>query len=111
MSYTIAQNQSGALPLTFPFNSPITGDVTIALAGTCWSNAAQALGGVVVMLDNVQIGQVELFFNDAGLHITLPTQFFPVELDTGGPHKITLLPLTGNTVSDQNDFFSLWILD
>lgn len=111
MSYTIAQNQTGQLPLTFPFDSPITGDVTLAFSGTCWSTAAAALGGIVVMLDNVKIGQVELFFNDASLHITLPTQFFPVEMDTAGPHKITLLPLTLNTVSDQNDFFSLWIID
>lgn len=44
------------------------------------------------------------------MHTALPTQLFPVMLKPG-THTITLKPLVPNTVSDQHDFFSLWILD
>ena len=110
MSYYIAQNQSGSLPQVYPFNVPIDGDVTIAFSGTCWSNTANCLGGVIVFLDGTQLGDVPLFFNAASQHMTQPTQFFPVTLQPGD-HKITLQPLTGTTIADVNDFFSLWVLD
>ncbi|MBN8740046.1 MAG: hypothetical protein BGP24_21075 [Lysobacterales bacterium 69-70] len=110
MSYTIVLNQSGALPQVYPFSVPIDGDVTIAFSGTCWSTAANSLGGVVVFLDDAQIGEAPLFFNAASQHMALPTQFFAVTL-TPGPHTITLKPLTANTISDKNDFFSLWVVD
>jgi len=110
MSYNIAQNQSGPLPQKIPFTVPIDGDVTLAFSGTCWSTAANSLGGLVVYLDGTALGKVTLFFNSAGQHLALPTLFFPITL-TDGPHTITLVPLTPNTTSDENDFFSLWIID
>ena len=110
MTFVIAQNQTGPLPLKIPFNVPIDGDVTIAFSGTCWSSAAQAPGGVQVYLDGAHIGEALLFFNASGVHLTLPTQLFAVTL-TDGPHTIALQPLSANTVSDKNDFYSLWIVD
>ncbi|HVJ62882.1 MAG TPA: hypothetical protein VM555_09235, partial [Tahibacter sp.] len=96
MSYFIAQNQNGGFAQTFPFELPVTGDVTLAVSCTCWSNTAQALGGVVVYLDGNQLGDIPFFFNAASQHMTLPTFFFPVDLGPG-PHKISIQPLTANT--------------
>jgi hypothetical protein len=110
VTYYIARNQTGALPQKFPFDLPISGDVTIAFSGTCWSKLAAAICGVTVYLDDTKLGDVPLFFNSASQHLTLPTQFFAANLDFG-PHTITLRPLTDTTVSDQNDFFSLWLVD
>ena len=110
MTYYIAQNQSGALPLKFPFDLPISGDVTIAFSGTCWAKLPNGIGGVSVYLDGNKLGDVPFFFNNASEHHTLPTQFFATNLDFG-QHAIVLQALTDITVSDQNDFFSLWILD
>lgn len=109
MTFIIAQNQTGPLPLKIPFNAPMDGDVTIAFSGTCWSNA-QGTGGVQVYLDGTHIGDALLCFNTPGVHLTLPTQFFAVTL-TEGPHTIALQPQSANTVSDKNDFYSLWIVD
>ncbi len=108
MTFIIAQNQMGPLPLKIPFNAPIDGDVTIAFSGTCWSNAATT-AGVQVYLDGTAIGEALVCFNQTGMHMSLPTQFFAVNL-TSGPHTITLQPLNANTVSDKNDFYSLWII-
>ena len=110
MSYVIAQNQQGPLPRTFPFQVPVTGDVTLAVAGTCWSNAAGALAGIIIYLDGNAVGKVPLFFNAASQHMTLQTFFVPIDLGDG-PHTITIEPMTSNTVTDQNDYFSLWIID
>lgn len=109
MSYPIALNQTGALPQKFPFDLPISGDVTIAFSGTCWSKLPGAICGVTVYLDGKKLGDVPLLFNNASVHQTLPAYFFPVNLDFG-PHTIQVSALTDNTVCDQNDFFSLWIL-
>jgi hypothetical protein len=110
VTYTIAQNQTGPLPLKIPFDVPISGDVTIAFSGTCWSKSAGAFCGVSVYLDGIKLGDVPLCFNAASQHLTLPTQFFATTLDFG-PHTITLQAQTDATQSDKNDFYSLWIVD
>lgn len=110
MTFSIAQNQRGPLPLKLPFDTPISGDVTIAVSGTCWSKFAGANCGITVYLDGNKLGDVPLFFNNTSMHMTLPTYFFSANLDFG-QHVITLGALTDETNSDQNDFYSVWIVD
>lgn len=110
MTFIITQNQTGPLPLKIPFTAPISGDVTIAFSGTCWSSTVNNPGGVEVFLDGKSLGKALLFFNNASLHQALPAQFFAVNLGEG-PHTITLQPLSSTILSDKNDFFSLWIVD
>lgn len=74
MSYYIAQNQTGPLPQKYPFDLPITGDVTIAFSGTCWSNSP-GFAGVNVYLDGNLLGDVPLFFNNVSQHLELPASF------------------------------------
>jgi hypothetical protein len=108
--YTIALNQSGPLPQVYPFKVPVAGKVTIAFSATCWSKAASSVGGVAVFLDDTQIGEAPFYFNAASMHMALPAQLFPVMLKPGN-HTITVKALGPNTVSDQHDYFSLWVLD
>ncbi len=110
MTYYIAQNQNGPLPQKYPFDLPISGDVTIAFSGSCYCRFTNGIAGVRVNLDDVHIGDVPLYFNNANQHLTLPTAFFAVNLEFG-PHTITLSPLTDHTLADKNDYFSLWIVD
>ena len=60
MTFAIIQNQPGPLPLKVTFTSPITGDVTIAFSGSCWSSTAQNPGGVEVLLDVAHVVGREL---------------------------------------------------
>lgn len=110
MTFVITQNQTGPLPLKITFTAPLSGDATIAFAGTCWSSTAANPGGVEVFLDDQSIGKALLFFNTPSLHLALPTQFFAVNLSEG-PHTIRLQPISSTVISDKNDFFSLWIVD
>lgn len=110
MSYTIVNNKGGVLPLTFPFDLPITGDVTLAISGSCWASLPAAICGVAVYLDDKHIGDVPQFFNNASQHLALPANFFPINLGFG-PHSIILRAITDTTRTDQNDYFSLWIVD
>ena len=110
MTYPIAQNQGGVLPLTFPFNLPVSGDLTLGFSGSCSASLPAAICGVGVFLDDKHIGDVPLFFNNARQHLALPTFFFPINLDFG-PHTVTLRRITDTTITDQTDAFSLWIVD
>ncbi len=110
MTFIIAQNQTGPLPLKMPFTAPISGDVTIAFSGSCWSSTASNPGGVEVFLDGKSLGKALLFFNNSGLHLALPTQFFAVNLSEG-PHTLLIQPISSTVLSDRNDFFSAWIVD
>lgn len=110
MTVVIAQNQPGPLPLKIPFTAPITGDVTIAFSGSCWSSTAANPGGVEVLLDGKSLGKALLFFNNPSMHQALPTQIFAANLGEG-PHTITVQALSSTVLSDRNDFFSLWIID
>lgn len=110
MSHSIVQNKGGALPLTFPFNLPISGDLTLGFSGSCSASLPGAICGVAVYLDDKHLGDVPQCFNNAHQHLTLPTYFFPINLDFG-PHAITLRRITDTTITDQNDAFSLWIVD
>lgn len=110
MTYYIAQNQGGVLPLKFPFNLPISGELTLGFSGSCWSFLPGAICGVAVYLDDKHIGDVPLCFNNANQHLPLPTYLFPIILGSG-PHTITLRAITDTTRTDQNDYFSLWIID
>jgi hypothetical protein len=110
VTYFIAQNQPGPLPLKIAFEVPISGDVTVAFSGTCWSKFASAFCGVSVYLDDTKLGDVPLYFNAATQHLTLPTHFFPTTLGYG-QHTILLKALTDETNTDKNDFYSVWIVD
>ena len=46
MSYYIAQNQGGVLPLTYPFEVPLTGNLTLGFSGSCWASLPGAICGV-----------------------------------------------------------------
>lgn len=110
MTYYIAQNKSGVLPLNFPFDVPISGDVTLGISGSCYSSLPGANCGVAVYLDDKHLGDVPHYFNNPWQHLPLPTFFFPINLDFG-PHTISLHAITDTTRTDQNDAFSLWIVD
>jgi hypothetical protein len=110
VNYPIVQNQGGVLPLTFPFELPLTGNLTLGFSGSCYASLPAAICGVAVYLDDKHLGDVPQFFNNANQHLTLPTFFFPINLGRG-PHTITLRRITDTTITDNNDAFSVWIID
>lgn len=110
MNYPIVMNQGGVLPLTFPFELPVTGNLTLGLSGSCYASLPGAICGVAVYLDDKHLGDVPQCFNNANQHLTLPTAFFPILLK-GGQHTITLRRITDTTLTDKNDAFSVWVVD
>jgi hypothetical protein len=110
MSFVIANNQTGALPVNIKFQAPMDGPVTIAFSGSAWSQANGTVIGVDVLLDGNLLGTALLYSNQGQEHRALPTQFFVTQL-SDGTHSITLNPTNSNTITDVNDFFSVWIID
>lgn len=110
MNYPIVLNQGGVLPLSFPFKLSVTGNLTLGISGSCFASLPGAICGVAVYLDDKHLGDVPQCFNNANQHLTLPTAFFPILLK-GGSHTITLRAITDTTRTDQNDPFSVWVID
>lgn len=110
MAFVIASGKQGTLPLSFHFTSPVVGPATIAVAATAWTKTAGSLIGVQVLLNNVALGTLQIYANEASVHLTLPTAFFNANFASQDA-TLTFQASTSATVTDVNDYFSAWILD
>lgn len=107
--FTIAGNVAGPLPLNIPFTAPLDGPVTLMFSGTAWSQTANVMIGVNILLDGNLIGTSQLFSNLVAEHKTLPAQLITADLGEG-QHTLRIVALNSNTATDFNDNFSVWLL-
>jgi hypothetical protein len=74
--------------------------------GSVWSQTANVIIGVGVNLDGQEVGHARIWSNGTGTHRTVVPAYIPIKL-TQGQHTLTLFPDTTQTVSDQNDFYTV----
>ncbi|MCB0713262.1 MAG: hypothetical protein KDD67_13100 [Ignavibacteriae bacterium] len=101
-------NQVGPLPITQTFTSEIDMEAMLFVSGSVWSNDANQMIGIEVLLDGEALGAAEIFSNGATTHRAVVPQYIPINL-TIGDHTITLQASTGETVSDYNDFYRVLV--
>lgn len=106
---SIFHQTKGPLPITAKFQSPTDGPSYLALAGSVWTQQANQLIGIQVLLDGKPVGSAAVFSNLQSTHREVVPSYIPVKL-TFGEHKIELTTLTPATVSDYNDFFELALI-
>ena len=105
----IVINQKGPLPISTTFQAKSDGPALLMLSGSVWAVAAQSLIGFQLLVDDVSIAAATIFANLANSHMAVVPIAVPYTF-TFGQHKITLTPMTGPTVSDQNDSFQVTVL-
>lgn len=100
---------AGPLPVEAPFDSPVIGPVDFIITGTAWTSVAAGPIGVVVLVDGIPIGKTAMYANFKSDHMTLPTVFGSITLDSLGPHTVSVIPANPNTTTDYNDHFTVTI--
>jgi hypothetical protein len=99
-------DQAGPLPIKGTAEIESDGPAVLTLAGSVWSQTSNAMIGVSLLIDGEAASSARIFSNGPSTHravvpVTVPYTF------TIGSHTFTLEPMTAQTVSDANDFFTL----
>ena len=105
----IINQQKGPLPINSTFSAISSAPGYLEVAGSVWTQSANSLIGIQVLLDGTVLGTAQLFSNTASTHRAVVPAYFKIQL-TQGQHTLTLKPNPGSTtVSDVNDFFTVAI--
>jgi hypothetical protein len=105
MAIQVIINQAGPLPITVSFNAPGDEPMYLEINGTVWSQQANQMIGIAVMLDGHAVGKAQVFSNGTATHRAVVPAYIPIQL-TQGTHKLVLAPNNSATVSDFNDFYT-----
>jgi hypothetical protein len=102
----IINQQKGPLPVNATFNAPSDAPIFLEVAGSVWTQTANAMIGIAIALDGQIIGTAQIFSNANATHRAVVPAYLPIQLKQG-QHTLTLSPVSGSsTVSDVNDFFT-----
>ncbi|MDQ3824027.1 MAG: hypothetical protein M3321_12390 [Actinomycetota bacterium] len=102
-------SQQGPLPIQATANIETDGPVVVTLAGSVWTPTAGRMIGVALLIDGTTEINAQIFSNGPNTHRAVIPVNVPYTF-TIGEHSFELVPLTGDTTSDANDFFSVTVL-
>jgi hypothetical protein len=102
-------SQEGPLPITTTFQVENDGPTLILLSCSAWTQAANVMIEVDLLIDGVEVAWAELFANVPTQHMALVSVPKPYTF-TIGEHTFTLQAANPQTVTDQNDTFYVTLL-
>ena len=102
-------SQEGPLPIKTTFQVENDGPTLILLSCSAWTQTANVMIEVDLLIDGVEVAWAGLFGNAANQHMALVSLPKPYTF-TIGEHTFTLQAANPETVSDQNDFFNVTLL-
>lgn len=100
--------QNGPLPLKTSANIQSNMPAVVTLAGSVWSNAAQQLIGIALLIDGEVAASATIFANPGSQHMAVVPVEFAYTFDIG-PHEFVLNPWNNATTSDKNDFYCVTV--
>lgn len=100
--------QNGPLPLKTTADIQSNMPAVVTLAGSVWSNAAQQLIGIALLIDGEVAASATIFANPGSQHMAVvPVEFaYTFEI---GTHEFVLNPWNNATTSDKNDFYCVTV--
>jgi hypothetical protein len=102
-------NAAGPLPLGKAFQSS-GGSFLIFVSGSLRS-ATTSLMQLGIFLDGEQIQTCNEWANPTQTHLSLIPVLFTVPRRAAGNHVLELRVVSGNTVSDQNDYYNATVVE
>jgi len=98
--------KGGPLPISAQFKSPTDAPgVYIEVSGSLRSTGSPVLIGFQVLIDNKVVGQSQIWSNSDNVHrATVPVLVTPPQ--DFNTHTLTLQNMNGNSIGDQNDYFT-----
>jgi hypothetical protein len=106
---TVFVNAAGPLPLEKAFQSS-GGSFLIFVSGSLWSKSTQLMQ-VGIFLDGQQVQTCQQWANPTNTHMSLVPVLFTVPKQIAGNHVLGLRVLSGNTISDQNDYYNATVVE
>ena len=82
----------------------------LLIAGGSVMAAAPGWIGMIIEIDGEEVARSVRYSNEAGQHHPLPPIVKPVPVRTNGKHRLAILPLSTNVVSDGYDLFRVALL-
>lgn len=104
MAVQLILQQAGPLPISATFNSIGDSPMYVEVNGSVWSQTANVMIGIDILIDGQSVGMAQIFSNGSSTHRAVVPAYIQVTLGEG-QHKLTLVA-SANTVSDFNDFFT-----
>lgn len=102
----ILNQKQGPLPIQVSFNAPSDAPMYLEVTGSVWTQTANKMIGIDVVLDGADVGNAQIFSNTSATHRAVVSTYIPIQLKQG-QHQLVLKPLPNTTtVSDVNDFFT-----
>ena len=101
--------QKGPLPITYTFQVENDGPTLILLSCSAWTQTANNMLEVDLLVDGVGIASASLFGNTPNQHMALVSVPM-LSTFSIGEHTFTLQAGNAQTVSDFNDFFYVTLL-
>ena len=102
-------DSNGELPLTGTYNSK-SGMLIISTAGSGWSGTKDQLIGMEVLVDGRQVGTAEVWANEKWSHKTF-VSVLVVNNVPRGPVEIGLDELNAQTITDENDYYKVTVVE
>jgi hypothetical protein len=101
--------QPGPLPIKTSVKWPTSDSVVVAVSGSAWTKAANRTLAVNLTVGSQQVGTLQLFANPTSTHLAFPSGFFESTQPLGDT-PVTLTAGNADTVTDQNDIFTVTLI-
>lgn len=95
----------GPMPISARFTSPTDGEAWIEVSGSVWSQTANVVIGIQVLIDETPVGAAQIFSTNPQVHRAVVPVLVKAPSDLER-HTLTLQVLNGHTASDSNDFYN-----
>jgi hypothetical protein len=106
--YSPLSTQAG-LPINVTINT-LGGSLLLFVSGSGFSTAGPQAIGVQILIDGVFKGMAQVFTNEVGSHKAFTANALFLQGISAGQHTLNLVAMP-NTVTDNNDFFNVTILE
>ena len=99
--------QAGPLPIETTAQIETDAPTVVTIAGSVWTTNKNSEIGILLSIDGDQVQGAPIFANASGMHLAVvpATLAYTFPYTENQEHTFVLDRLTGNTTSDENDFF------
>jgi hypothetical protein len=101
----IFNSHGGPLPISAEFKSPSDTGTVIEVSGSLRSTGSPRLIAFHILIDGKVLGQSQIWSNADNVHRATVPMIVKAPSDFK-PHNLTLQSADGNSIGDQNDYFT-----
>ncbi len=105
----VVLHQAGPLPIKTTVRWPSSNLVTVAVSGSARAQSPNTMVAVNITISSEKIGTMQIYANKAQVHLALPDAFIATQ-GAFGEFPLTLTAANSNTITDENDIFTVALI-